>query len=130
MEVQNMDVNRIRLEVAQALRSFALVEAHPTSEGGVFVKAALQTAMGNTYIISIQFQNYPNQMPKVYVTKPALPANTKHTYTAGNICYLHPNYWNPGRHDLTFVLARVAKWLNKFEVWRQGRGWPGAELVH
>jgi hypothetical protein len=125
-----MDVNRIRLEVGQALRSFAYVEAHPTSEGGVFVKAALQTSVGNTYIVAIYFPNYPSQMPKVYITKPTLPANTRHTYQGGSICYMHPNYWNPGRYDLTFVLARVAKWLNKFEVWRQTGVWPGAELVH
>jgi NTE family protein len=53
-----------------------------------------------------------------------------HRYDAGNICYLHQSFWNPGRHDLTFVLARAAKWLNKYEVWKQTRIWPGAEIRH
>lgn len=124
-----MDIQRIRLEVTQAARTFALVEAHPTTEGGVYVKAALQTSVGNTYIIAIYFTNYPSQMPKVFVTKPSLQPST-HKYTDGNICYLHPNMWNPGRHNVEFVLMRAAKWLNKYEVYRVRGAWPGAELAH
>ena len=37
-----MDIQRIRSEVAQATTKFAYVEAHPTTDGGVFVKAAMQ----------------------------------------------------------------------------------------
>lgn len=125
-----MDIHRIHTEVAQAARTFALVEAYPTETGGVYVKAGLQTAVGNAYVAAIYFPNYPYQMPKVFIIKPALPADWKHRYTDGNICYLHPNFWNPGRHDLTFVLERTAKWLNKYEVWRVKGRWPGAELQH
>lgn len=124
-----MDVQRIRREVITASQTFALVEAHPTSNGGVFVKAGLQTSIGNAYVASIQFNGYPSQMPWVYIIKPTLAA-TPHIYTDGHLCYLHPNYWNPGRHDLTFVLQRAAKWLNKYEVWRQTGRWPGASIAH
>lgn len=124
-----MDIQRIRLEVIEAGRQFAYVEAHPTNSGGVFVKTAMQTSAGNTYIGSIRFPNYPSVMPKVFITKPTLQVNS-HVYKDGHICYLHPNMWNPGRHDLTFVLARVAKWLNKYEVWRETGQWPGAEVPH
>jgi ubiquitin-protein ligase len=124
-----MDIQRIRLEVAQAVSTFAVVEAYPTNEGGVFVKAALQTSVGNTYIAAVSFPNYPNQMPKVLITAPAL-IPCKHQYTDGSICYLHPNMWNPGRHNLEFVLGRIAKWLNKYEVWRVRGTWPGAEIAH
>jgi hypothetical protein len=124
-----MDMQRVRLEVAQAARQFAFVEAHPTDYGGVYVKAALQTSAAKTYFLSIQFPDYPNRMPHVLVTKPALRPSP-HRYTSGHICYLHPNMWNPGRHNLEFVLARVAKWLNKYEVWLVERRWPGAEVPH
>jgi len=124
-----MDIRRIQVEVAQAATYFAVVEAHPTANGGVYVKALLQTPMKNSYIATITFPNYPNQMPKVWITKPVLP-NSRHRYNDGTICYLHPNMWNPGRHDLTFVLKRAAKWLNKYEVWRNNGHWPGAELMH
>jgi hypothetical protein len=123
-----MDIQRIRSEVAQATTKFALVEAHPTSDGGIFVKAGLQTSVGNAYVAAIYFPNYPNQMPTVYITKPALtPAH--HQYKAGNICYLHPSMWNPGRHNLIFVLGRVAKWLNKYEILQENGRWPGEEVL-
>jgi hypothetical protein len=38
--------------------------------------------------------------------------------------------WNPGIHSLAFVLARAAKWLNKYDVWRVRGKWPGAEIRH
>jgi hypothetical protein len=125
-----MDIQRIRLEVERAARAFALVEAHPTTDGGVYVKAALQTTAGNAYVAAVYFPNYPSQMPKVLITRPTVLPGTGHQYTDGNICYLHPNMWNPGRHDLTFVLARTAKWLNKYEVWRVRGIWPGAAVKH
>lgn len=124
-----MNVQRIYSEVGLATAQFALVEAHPTSEGGVFVKAGLQTSAGNAYFTKILFPDYPNGMPRVWVTTPAL-LNSPHRYTDGHLCYLHPTMWNPGRHDLTFVLGRVAKWLNKYEVWRVRGTWPGAEILH
>lgn len=125
-----MDIPRIRSEVLQATTKFALVEAHPTNDGGVFVKAGLQTSVGNTYIVAIYFQGYPNQMPSAYITRPALRNGSPHRYDAGNLCYLHPSMWNPGRHDLTFVLGRVSKWLNKYDIWCLRGRWPGAEVKH
>jgi hypothetical protein len=126
-----MNIQRIRSEVVEALKSFAYVEAHPTQAGEVFVKIAMQTSAGNTYIGHITFSNYPDVMPKVFITRPDMKSLTsKHIYNEGNICYLHPSFWNPGRHNLTFVLGRAAKWLNKFEVYRVTRKWPGAELHH
>jgi len=38
--------------------------------------------------------------------------------------------WNPGVHHLSFVIARAAKWLSKYEVWRYKGSWPGAEIKH
>lgn len=125
-----MDIQRIRNEVAQAKLRFAYVEAHPTNEGGIYVKAAFQTSAGNTYVTSVTFRDYPDRMPRVDVTHPVLPPSHKHRYDAGNICYLHHAMWNPGLHNLTFVLARTAKWLNKYDVWRKTGKWPGAEVPH
>jgi ubiquitin-protein ligase len=125
-----MDIQRIRTEVMRALTQFALVEAHPTTDGGVFVKAGLQTSIGNTYIAAIHFPDYPNRMPSVQITKPAVRSDSPHRYNTGHICYLHPSMWNPGRHDLTFVLARIAKWLNKYDIWCHKGHWPGAEVKH
>lgn len=126
-----MDVQKIYSEVNSAGASFAFVEAHPTGSGGVLVRTALQTSAGNTYVAQVEFPDYyPSSMPKVFVTRPALLQTSPHRYSPTQICYLHPNLWNPGRHNLTFVLARTAKWLNKYEVWRATGKWPGAEVRH
>jgi hypothetical protein len=126
-----MDIQRIRREVVAAGTSFAWLEVRPTTDGlGVFVKAVLQTSASNTYVLSVSFPNYPNVMPRVTVTQPSVRSLTPHRYQEGHICYLHPSLWNPGQHDLTFVLARAAKWLNKYEVWCAKGKWPGAQMAH
>jgi ubiquitin-protein ligase len=124
-----MDIYRIQREFAEAQNTFAFVELHPTTDGKVFAKTALQT-VNSMYVLSIRFpDNYPNEMPRVYVDAPTI-TNAPHRYNGGFICYLHPSMWNPGTHHLTFVIARAAKWLSKYEVWRAGGGWPGAEIKH
>ena len=124
-----MDVSRIQREFSEAQKTFAYLELHPTTDGKVYAKTALQTVAG-MYVLSIKFpESYPNEMPRVYVDAPAI-TNAPHRYNAGNICYLHPSMWNPGLHDLTFVIKRAAKWLNKYDVWRQRGAWPGASITH
>jgi len=124
-----MDVSRINREFTEAQRTFAYLELHPTTDGKVYAKTALQTVFA-MYVLSIRFpETYPNEMPRVFVDAPAI-TNAPHRYNGGNICYLHPSMWNPGTHNLTFVIARAAKWLSKYEVWRTRGAWPGAEIKH
>ena len=126
-----MDINRIQREFSEAQQRFALVELRPTTDGNVYARTALQTVNGKNYVLSIKFlDSYPNEMPRVFVDAPAITV-APHRYQGGHICYLHPTMWNPGAHHLTFVIARAAKWLNKYEVWRNNGGtWPGAEIKH
>jgi hypothetical protein len=77
----------------------------------------------------INFPNYPNQMPKIAISQPTIRPSP-HRYNDNTICYLHPSLWNPGQHNLIFVLGRAAKWLNKYEVWCVKKKWPGAQLEH
>jgi ubiquitin-protein ligase len=66
-----MDLTRIRLEFSEAQRTFAYVELHPTSDGKVYSKTALQTG-NQMYVLSIRFpDSYPNEMPRVYVDAPS-----------------------------------------------------------
>lgn len=125
-----LDVNRIQHEFLQAQKNFQYLELRPTTGGKVFARAALQTA-SHTYVLSIKFpDSYPYEMPRVYVDAPPI-AYAPHRYQDGNLCYLHPSMWNPGSHDLSFVIARAAKWLAKYEVWKRPNGrWPGAEIKH
>ncbi len=125
-----MDLHRIRQEVADAGRKFEYLEAYYNSQGNPYVRVALQT-IKRIYILEILFPStYPYNMPKVYVKKPALSSKTCHMFLDGNICYQHPSTWNPGKHDLSHVVARTAKWLNKYEVWLRTGRWPGKEVRH
>ncbi|MFZ3352180.1 MAG: hypothetical protein WA268_15060 [Xanthobacteraceae bacterium] len=126
-----MDIARVQREFADAERTFALVELHPTTDGKVYARAALQTAASFQYVLSIKFPDtYPYEMPRVFIDAPAIISYAPHRYNAGNICYLHPSMWNPGTHHLTFVIGRAAKWLGKYEVWRNNGSWPGAAIKH
>jgi hypothetical protein len=120
------DVQRVRAEVMLAKTHFAHVESDGSES---LVRAALHTSVGNTYVAELELTNYPSRMPSVFIRAPQL-GTSPHKYKSGNICYLHPTMWNPGRHNLTFVLARVAKWLNKYDIYRQTGRWVGAELEH
>ena len=125
-----MDIYRIQREFSEAQRTFSLVELRPTSDGKVYAKTGVQTASDRYYVLSIRFpDSYPSEMPRVFVDAPTI-TNAPHRYQGGHICYLHPSMWNPGVHNLTFVIGRAAKWLNKYEVWRVRGKWPGAEIKH
>lgn len=125
-----MDIARIQREFAEAQKTFALVELRPTSDGKVFAKTAVQTTNGKYFVVSIRFPDtYPNEMPRVYIEAPSV-TDAPHRYNTGNICYLHPSMWNPGSHNLTFVIGRAAKWLSKYEVWCAKGYWPGAGITH
>jgi ubiquitin-protein ligase len=125
-----MDITRIQREFSEAQRTFSLVELRPTTDGKVYARTGVQTSNDKYYVLSIKFpDNYPNEMPRVFVDAPAI-TSAPHRYQGGHICYLHPSMWNPGVHNLTFVIARAAKWLNKYEVWCDRGTWPGAQIKH
>ena len=124
-----MNLLRVRQEIAAAQNYFDFVEGHATPEGGVMALVALQTNR-RLYTLGVTFPDgYPNVMPQVHVRKPEL-APSLHRYSNDRICYLLPQLWNPGRHDLTFVIQRAAKWLAKYEVYREKGHWPGAGIEH
>ena len=124
-----MNLARIRGDIAAAQQYFDYVEGWPTPAGGLTARVALQTSR-SIYTLGVLFpEAYPNAMPEVHVRKPSL-LPSPHRYPNDHICYLHPHMWNPGRHNLTFVIQRAAKWFGKYEVYRQTGKWPGAGLDH
>lgn len=126
-----MDLPRIRSEFAAAQATFPNVELASTTDGKPMVLALLQTSAGKVYSISIYFPDtYPLSGPKIFFRKPAIHSLAPHKYNDGSMCYMLPRMWNPGRHNLTFVIGRAAKWLNKYEVWLATQRWPGAQLAH
>lgn len=126
-----MDLARVRREIAEAQGQFSYVESHPTANGSLYVLAAMQTSQGRIYTLSITFPDtYPYAQPNVVVRQPAIRSDSPHRFVDGKICYIHHSMWNPGRHTLTTVLMRAAKWLSKYEVWLTTGRWPGAQIKH
>jgi len=126
-----MDLELIRLEIAQAKNQFEYVESHVDAQGNPYVLAAIQTSTNRFYTLAINFPDkYPYAMPRVRVREPSIRSSAYHLFSNGTMCYQHESTWNPGRHDLIHVIARAAKWLNKYEVWLQTNRWPGKEIRH
>lgn len=126
-----MDIARINREVAQASQQFAYAELYRTSSDELYVKTALQPTSSQAYIVGIYFPDeYPYKLPRVFILKPSISDRPPHRYDTGNICYMHPSKWNPGEHNLTYVIGRAAKWLSKYEVWKNTGSWPGASMSH
>lgn len=124
-----MDVQRIRREIQQAMEQFPNIEIHTTIDGSIFIKALLKTSVGQMYVISVTFAGYAAEIPRVTVLSPTVKHN-EHIYTGRHICFMHPSLWNPAKHDLVYVLAQSAVWLNKHEVYKQTGIWPGPALAH
>ncbi len=124
-----MNLARIRNDISAAQQYFDFVEGWSTASGGLMAVVALQTST-RFYTLEVTFpESYPNSMPKVHVRKPSVSSNV-HMFSNNQICYLHPHMWNPGRHDLTFVISRASKWLAKYEIYKRTSKWPGAGLDH
>src|SRR5260370_17166779 len=100
-----MNVERIRREFAEAQKSFEYVELHPTWDGKVYARAALQTP-SQVYVVSIRFpEAYPNEMPRVSVDAPTIN-HAPHRYNNGLISYLPPPLSNPPAPYLKFATSR------------------------
>jgi len=124
-----VSIQRIRTEIRAALEHFPNIDSYTTNDGGIYIKAALQTSVGQMYIVMVTFGGYASTMPKVTVSAPAVK-HGMHMYQGGHICYMHPSVWNPARHDLLYVLAQAAVWLNKHEIYMAKGVWPGPSLAH
>jgi hypothetical protein len=66
-----MNVQRIRWEIQQAIEHFPNIDTHATTDGGLFIKALMQTSVGQVYVIAVTFVGYAAEMPKVTVITPA-----------------------------------------------------------
>ncbi len=124
-----MNIPRIRTEIRAASEHFPNIETYTTTDGSLYIKAALQTSVGQMYVVMVTFAGYPSTLPKVTVLAPAV-RHGMHMYRGGYICYMYPSYWNPAKHDLLYVLAQAAVWLNKNEIYMAKGVWPGPSLAH
>ena len=66
---------------------------------------------------------YPNVAPKVYVSP--ITTDTPHRWQDGALCIFGAmTNWNPGKHNIAFVLTLARKWLSSYSEWREKGSWP------
>ena len=124
------NLERIRREIKCIKNYFDHVNIDYPSDGNPIVSVILipNQKLTKGYVVdAVLPQQYPNKMPEMYIKKPTLIASCPHRWSDKKICYLHPNEWNPGKHDLTFAFFRAAKWLAKYQIFKQTKKWPGVE---
>lgn len=112
-------------KLAQNFRQFSFLSDR---NGALYVGGALRTNVGQLYQIRIELPpDYPHSIPFVFPV--GWEANCPHAYKAGNLCIMRPDQWRPVL-SLAFVVAKVAIWLNKYDVYRKKGYWPGNEQQH
>jgi len=79
---------------------------------------------GGHILLSIVLSHgYPNTAPKVFAHP--MPDNTPHRWKDGSLCIFGTMaQWNPGAHDVYFVLGLARQWLKKYHSWRREAEWP------
>ncbi len=65
---------------------------------------------------------YPNVAPKVYASP--IADNTPHRWQDGSLCIFGSiANWNPGKHNIIFLLTLTKKWLSNYDQWRKTGKW-------
>ncbi len=78
---------------------------------------------GNILLSIILSHGYPNIAPKIYADPIAKKA--PHRWKDGSLCIFGTMArWNPGTHDVYFVLELARQWLKKYSKWSKEGQWP------
>lgn len=113
-------------KLAENFRQFSF--ARNNSTGRLCVVGSLRTNTGYVYPVRIDLpSDYPHSIPIIYPV--GWDSTCPHVYNAGNLCVMRPDQWR-SFYSLAFVIAKVAIWLNKFDVYHSRGYWPGNEQEH
>lgn len=82
-----------------------------------------QQGPGEEMTVTISLPHgYPNVCPKVYVHP--IPDLCPHRWQDGSLCIFGAmDVWNPGKHDVLYVLRLARRWLAHFATWKQTGQW-------
>ena len=69
---------------------------------------------------------YPNVVPRVYASP--IKEGTPHRWRDGSLCIFGAiANWNPGEHDVLYVMKLVREWLSCYKQWKNTGTWGGGE---
>jgi hypothetical protein len=105
------------------------LDASPRAGAWAIAQGTLRTFTGSEYGIWITLpEGYPHGFPKVHPYG-WTPAKNPHMYADGTLCVMHPRQWS-SFFSVAAVVAKVAIWLNKYEIWVEEQVWPGPQQPH
>lgn len=117
--------NRVQAEQTKLKRhfpQFRLVLGHPER---VF-RGTLTTFANYSYHIDIVLPvSYPHAIPVIRAVG-WVPFPNPHTYSNSELCVMKPDQWRSFM-TVAFLVAKVAIWLNKYEIYLDKKVWPGNE---
>jgi hypothetical protein len=94
------------------------------------VVGALDTQVGNTYGVRVELQNFPFARPTVFSRDWTPHPDVPHRFNDGSLCVMRSDQWRT-YFTVALVIAKVAIWLGKYELWkRNGHIWPGLGQHH
>ncbi len=66
---------------------------------------------------------YPNNAPKIFASP--IINDAPHRWKDGSLCIFGVMAnWNPGKHNIAFVLNLARKWLSNYSEWQEKGRWP------
>ena len=87
----------------------------------------IKNNFGTQFYISIETENYPHKMPKVFLKEAEIMLKKqKHTYRDGSLCLLHPDDYNSNISILQ-IRNLACAWCWAAEVYVHTKKWPAAE---
>jgi hypothetical protein len=126
------DLSRPRMTVEQdKLRAFFPGMQFFATNGRVSsVQGYLKTNRGTSYHVRLEIpSDYPLSLPTVFLAYLIDAGDHKHMWNDGSICIMRRSQWSSS-YSLALLIARTAKWANKYEIWKYTGSWPGSEQAH
>jgi len=81
---------------------------------------------GDEYEITLKIvlpHGYPNNAPKIFASP--IINDAPHRWKDGSLCIFGVMAnWNPGKHNIAFVLNLAKKWLSNYSEWQKKGRWP------
>jgi len=87
----------------------------------------ITNTFGTEFLLSIETENYPHRMPKVFLKSPSIkPANSIHMFSDGSLCLQHAADYD-SQTAIAEIRAYAVIWCFSIEVYANTGKWPAAQ---
>ncbi|MFH1743076.1 MAG: hypothetical protein ABIH23_29065 [bacterium] len=120
---------RMTVEKEKLKQRFPGFEFYAKGGEVIAIKGWLNTNYGWRYKVRIDIpSDYPYSMPDISIVSQTIDSDCSHAYSDRDICVMKSDQWSSSL-SLSFIVAKTALWLNKYDVWRRNgkKRWPGTD---